>query len=46
MKCDRRTVSVLPKAEMVKKQLEMEKMEQKSEEMLQELKKKAVIERK
>lgn len=46
MKCDRRTVSVLPKAEMVKKQLEMEKMEQKSEEMLQELKKKAVIEKK
>ena len=46
MKCDRRTVSVLPKAEMVKKQLEMEKMEQKSEEMLKELKKKAVIEKK
>ena len=46
MKCDKRTVSVLPKADMIKKQLEMEKMEQRSEKKLQELKKKAVIEKK
>lgn len=46
MKCDKRTVSVLPKADKIKKQLEMEKMEQRSEKKLQELKKKAVIEKK
>lgn len=46
MKCDKRVVSVLPKLEVIKQQLEMEKMEQKSNEKLQDLRKKAVIEKK